>query len=46
MFIMLSPRLKYAFCEVYTMREPLKAEKKLPAVRGAKKNESVAIHLG
>lgn len=37
--IMLSPRLKYAFCEVYTMRKPLKAEKKLPGVRRAKKNE-------
>lgn len=37
MLIMLSPRLKYAFCEVYTMRKPLKAEKELPEVRGAKK---------
>lgn len=46
MLIMLSPRLKYALCKVYTMREPLKAEEKLPAVRGAKKNEFVTMPLG
>lgn len=46
MLIMLSPRLKYAFCEVYTMREPLEAEEKLPEVREAKKNEVGTVPLG
>lgn len=46
MLIVLSPRLKYAFCEVYTMREPLEAEEKLPDVREAKKNELGTMPLG
>lgn len=39
MLIMLSPGLKYTFREVYTMRKPLKAEKKLSGVRRAKKTD-------
>ena len=46
MLIVLSPRLKYAFCEVYTMRESLEAEEKLPDVREAKKNEFGTMPLG
>lgn len=46
MLIMLSPRLKYTFCKVYTMRKPLKAEKKLPEVRRAKKTDFSNMPLG
>lgn len=45
MLIMLSPRLKYAFCEVYTMRKPLKAEKKLAGVRRFKKTDFSKTYL-